>query len=50
MRYAAGIFYAVAISHSQAGISAIGTAVCIFLGTVTALFAVEAIVQKHVRE
>ncbi len=47
MRYFAGLFYALAIAKHTSGLLDLAmTAGCVFAGTVLALFAVEAIVQR----
>lgn len=50
MRYVAGVFYGVAAAHG-AGLffDGIGTFICVGLGTVAALFAVEQIVRTEMR-
>lgn len=51
MRYLAGLLYGLAAAHG-AGLlrDALGTGVCVFLGTVALLFAVEAIVKDEGRK
>lgn len=50
MRYVAGLLYALAAAHGALLLQdAIGTGVCVFLGTVAALFAVEAIVRAEMQ-
>lgn len=48
MRYVSGLLYGLAAAHGAGMITdSIGTGVCVFLGTVAALFAVEAIVKAE---